>query len=71
MMISGIIGDSRNLFLELKSKLGLNHIVIKSPTTSPEKPSSTVFEMQQLPDIEEPDSKEELSCQKSTNFSCR
>ena len=58
------IGDNRNLFLKLKSKLGLYHVVLTTPKTSPEKLTLTVFEIQQLPDIEETDSKEEVSCLK-------
>ena len=45
------IGDERNLFLKLKSKLGLYHVVLTTPKTSPEKCTVTVSEMQQLPDI--------------------
>ena len=56
------IGDNRNLFLKLKSKLGLYHVVLTTPKTSPEKLTLTVVEMQQLADIEKTDSKEELSC---------
>ena len=51
------IGDSRNLFLKLKSKLGLYHVVLTTPKTSPEKLTLIVIEMQQLPDIEKTDSK--------------
>ena len=60
------IGDNRNLFLKLKSKLGLYRIVLTSPKTSPGKNTQTVVEMQQLPDIERTDSKEELTCLKGT-----
>ena len=56
------IGDTRNLFLKLKSKLGLHHVVLTTPKTSPEKLTLTVVEMQQLPDIEKTDSKEKISC---------
>ena len=62
------IGDNRNLFLKLKSKLGLYHVVITTPKTSPEKRTLTVVEMQQLPDIEKTDSKEEISCPKWTIY---
>ena len=58
------IGDNRNLFLKLKSKLGLYHVVLTTPKTSPEKLTLTVVEMQQLPDIKKTDSKEEISCLK-------
>ena len=50
------IGDNRNLFLKLKPKLGLCHVVLTTPKTSPEKLTLTVVEMQQLPDIEKTDS---------------
>ena len=60
------IGGNRNLFLKLKSKLGLNHVVLLTPKTSPEKLTLTVVEMQQLPDIEKTDSKDEISCLKWT-----
>ena len=55
------IGDNINLFLKLKSKLGLYHVVLTTPKTSPEKLTLTVVEMQQLPDIEKTGSKEEIS----------
>ena len=45
------IGDNRNLFLKLKPKLGLYHVVLTTPKTSPEEITMTVVEMQQLPDI--------------------
>ena len=60
------IGDNRNLFLKLKSKLGLYHVVLTTPKTSPEKLTLTVVEMQQLPDIEKPVSEKEISCLKWT-----
>ena len=58
------IGNDRKLFLKLKSNLGVYHIVLTTPKTSPENFTLTVVEMQQLPDIEEDDSKEKLSCLK-------
>ena len=60
------IGDNRNIFLKLKSKLGLYHVVLTTPKTSPEKLTLTVVEMQQLPDNEKTDSKEEIRCLKWT-----
>ena len=36
------IGDNRNLFLKLKSKLGRYHVVLTTPKTSAEKPTLTV-----------------------------
>ena len=53
------IGVDRNLFLNIKSKLGHYHVVLTTPNTSPEKLTLTVFEMQQLPDIEKNDFTEE------------
>ena len=55
------IGDNKNLFFKLKSKLGLYHVVLTTPITSPEKLKLTIVEMQQLPDIERTDSKKEKS----------
>ena len=65
------IGDYRNLFLKLKSKLGLYHVVLTTPKTSPEILTLTVVEMQQLPDIEKTDSKKEISCLKWTIYNGR
>ena len=62
------IGDNRNLFLKLKSKLGFYHVVLTTPKTSPDKLTLTVVEMQQLPDNEKADSKEELSCLNGDNI---
>ena len=45
------IGDNRNLFLKLKTKLGLYHVELKSKDF-PEKITLTLVETQQLPDIE-------------------
>ena len=57
------IGDNRNLFLKLKTKLGLYHVELKSKD-SPKKITLTLVETQQLPDIEKADSKDEISCLK-------
>ena len=65
------IGDNRNLFLRLKSKLGIYHVVLTTSKTSPEKLTLTVVEMQQLPDIEKTDSKKEISCLKWTIYNGR
>ena len=65
------IGDNRNLFLKLKSKLGLYHVVITTPKTAPEKLALTVVEMQKFPDIEKTDTKEEISCLKWTIYNGR
>ena len=53
------IGDNRNLFLKLKTKLGLYHVEIGSKD-SPEKTTLTLVETQQFPDIEKADSKNEI-----------
>ena len=65
------IGDNRNLFLKLKSKVGLYHVVLTTPKTSPQKLTLTKFEMQHLPAIERNDSKEEISCLKWTIYNGR
>ena len=65
------IGDIRNLFLKLKSKLGLSHVVLTTPKNSPEKLTQTVVEMQQLPDIQKSDSKKEIPCLKWTIYNGR
>ena len=65
------IGDKRNLFLKLKSKLILYHVLLTTPKTSPEKLTLTVVEMQQLPDIEMTDSKEEKFCLRRTIYNGR
>ena len=65
------IGDNRNLFLKLKSKLGLYYVVLTTPKTSPEKLTLTVVELEQLPDIEKTDSKKELSRLKWTIYNGR
>ena len=64
------IGDNRNLFLKLKSKLGLYHVELKSKD-SPEEITLTLVESQQLPDIEKSDSKHEISFLKWTIYNGR
>ena len=56
------IGDNRNLFVKLKLKLGLYHVVLTTPKTYPGKLTLTVVEMQQLRDIERTGSKKEIFC---------
>ena len=51
--------------------MGLYHVVLTTPKTSPEKLTLNVVEMQQLPDIEKTDSKEEISCLKWTIYNGR
>ena len=66
-MISNI-GDNRNLFLKLTSRLGLYHVVLTTPKTSRKKLTLTVVAKQQLPHIEKTDSKEEKSRLKATIY---
>ena len=61
------IGDNRNLFLKLKTRLGLYNVELRSKN-SPEKITLTLVETQQLPDIEKTDSKDEISCLKWTIY---
>ena len=61
------IGDNRNLFLKLKTKLGLYPVELKSKD-SPEKITLTLVKSQQLPDFEEADSKDQISCLKWTIY---
>ena len=51
--------------------MGLNHDVLTTPKSSPEKLTVTVVEMQQSPDIEKTDSKEGISCLKWTMYNGR
>ena len=69
--VSWNIGGKRNFFLKLKSKLGLYHVVFTTPKTSLEKLTLIVVEMQQLPDIESIDSKEDQSFRKWTLYNGR
>ena len=64
------IGDNRNLFLKLKTKLGLYHVELRSKD-SPEKITLTPVETQRLPDTEKADSKDEISCLKLTVYNGR
>ena len=64
------IGDNINLFLKLKTKLGLYQVELRSKD-SPEKNTLTLVETQQLPDIEETDSNDKISCLKWTIYNGR
>ena len=64
------IGDNRNLFLKLKTKLGLYHVGLRSKD-SLEKITLTLVETQQLPDFEKADSKDEISCLKRIIYNGR
>ena len=68
--MSSNIGENRNLFLKLKTKLGLYHVELGSKD-SPEKFTLTLVETQQWPDIEKVDSKDEYSCIKCTFYNGR
>ena len=66
------IGDNRNLFLKLKTRLGLYHVELRSkPKVSPGKRTLTLVETQQLPEIQKADSKDEISCLKWTIYNGR
>ena len=65
------IGENRKLFLQLKSKMGLYHVVLTTPKTSPEKVNLTLVEMQQLPENEKVDSMNEFSWLKWTIYNGR
>ena len=51
--------------------MGLYHVVLTTPKTSPEKPILAVVEMQQSSDIEKTDSNKEISCLKWTIYDGR
>ena len=53
------IGNNRDLFLKLKTKMGLYHVESRSkPKDSPGKFKLTLVETQQLPDFEKVGSKD-------------
>ena len=59
------IGDNRNLFPKLKTKLGLYYVELRSKHKSfSEKITLLLVETQQMPYIERADSKDEISCLK-------
>ena len=62
------IGDNRNLILYSKSNFGLYQVLLTIPKMSPGKLAPAVVEMQQLPDIEKTDSKDEFFCPKWTTY---
>ena len=66
------IGDNRNFFLKLKSKLGLHHVELRcKPKVSPKKTTLTLVETRQMPDIQKVDSKDEFSFFKWTFYNGR
>ena len=56
------IGDNRNVFLNLRTKLGFYHLLLTSSEQTPKKVSLTLVGMQQLPEVGYFDSEKELSC---------
>ena len=68
--MSSNIGDNRNLFLKLKTNLGLYHVELRSKD-SPGKITLTLVETQQFPNIEKSDSKDKISCLKWTIYNGR
>ena len=66
------IGDNRNLFLKLETKLGFYYVELRSkPKDSPEKNTLTQVETQQLPVVEKVDSNDEFSCLNWTIYNGR
>ena len=65
------IGENRNQFFKFKSKLGHYHVVLTTPETSAEKITLTLVQMQQLPEIEKVDSKNENFCLNWTIYNGR
>ena len=54
------IGVDTKLYLNLKWRLSLYQDVLSTPKTLPQKLTLTVLQMQQVPDLEKTDSKEEI-----------
>ena len=66
------IGDKRNLFLKLKTKLELHLVELRSQTKdSPGNITLNLVETQQFPHSEKTDSKDEISCLKWTIYNGR
>ena len=63
------IGENSNLFLRLKTNLGLYHVVLTTPKSSPTKITLTIAEFQQLPELEQCEDK--TSCLKWTIYNGR
>ena len=55
----------------MKQKIGFYHVVLTTPKTSPGKITLTIVEMQQLPEIGNVDSNNELSCLERTIYNGR
>ena len=54
------IGDNRNVFLKLRTKLGLYQVLLTSSEQTPKKVNLTIVEMQQLPEVGKFDSEDEI-----------
>ena len=54
------IGENRNLFLKLKTKLGLYHVLLNLTKNSPVKLTLTIAELQQLPELENLDTIDQI-----------
>ena len=65
------IGENRNLFLQLKSKLGLYHVVPTTPETSPKKVLYILLKCNSCLKLKKVDSKNEASCLKCTLYNGR
>ena len=55
------IGDNRNLFLKLKTKFGLYHVELRSKPKDSPKNKLALRKTQQMPDIENVASKDEIT----------
>ena len=55
------IGDDRNAFPKLRTKLGLYHVLLTSSEQTPKKVNLTIVEIQQLPGVGKFDSENEIS----------
>ena len=56
------IGGNRNVFLKLRTKLGLYHVLLTPLEQTSRKVHLTIVEMQQLPEVGNFDSENEISC---------
>ena len=66
------VGDKRNLFLKLKTKLGLYHVELRGKSKdSSEKITLTQVETHQLQDMEKAESKDKIACLKWTIYNFR
>ena len=65
------IGDNRRVFLKLRTKMGLYHVILTSSEQTPKKVNRTIVEMQQLPEVGKFDSENEISCLRWIIFNVR